>query len=554
MADPKDNFYEKMKALQKAYVSELQVKNRQIKEIYDELQRSEDNGVLLKDLHRIVHNIAGSGASLGFSSLSKTARTLDNYLRPIVQGGSPLSAGQLAHIGESIRVLDRAFENPVLREDLFKPVSVYAPRPDPAGNKEDRKRIFIVEDDVNLGRMMALQLGQFGYDMELFSTPEGVTEAVKEKVPAAIIMDIMFPGNERLGFETVEKIHHMVEMPLPVIFMSLSGDFSSRLQAVRMGGDAYFAKPVDIIEIVEALDTLTRRETPEPFRIFIIDDEPQLAAYYALILKQAGMLAQASSDPMEALQKLGEFNPDLIVMDVYMPECSGLELAAVIRQIKAFVSVPIVFLSVETNIQRQLDAMRLGGDDFLTKPIEPGRFTSLVMYRAQRARILRSHMTCDSLTGLLNHSTTKLRLDSEIARAGRQGNKTSFALIDIDNFKIVNDTFGHYAGDQVIKSLSRLLMQRLRKTDIIGRYGGEEFAVILPETDGAVAGGVMDEIRESFLKISHQKSDESFTVTLSCGISCFPDCSNATALINAADCALYEAKRGGRNRVVLAGQ
>ncbi|MBF0558870.1 MAG: diguanylate cyclase [Nitrospirae bacterium] len=552
MADLKDKFHEQMKALQKAYASELQVKHRQIKEIYSELQRSDCNVALLQDLHRIVHNIAGSGATLGFSALSKAAREFDTYLKPIIKSNSLPTAGQLAQIGASIQALGLSFENPGLREDIYKPVPM-AHR-ETVNNIENRKTVFLVEDDISLAEMMAVQLGQFGYDVELFDGQEGVTAAVQKKVPAALIMDIMFPGNDVLGFETVAKIHDMIEMPLPVIFVSASRDFTARLQAVRLGGDAYFVKPVDIIEIVEVLDSLTYRDTPEPYRILIVEDEPQLAEYYSIILKRDGMIAEVVTDPMLVMQTLGDFNPDLIVMDVYMPKCSGLELAAVIRQIKDFVSVPIVFLSVETNIQTQLDAMRLGGDDFLTKPIQPDRLTSLVISRAQRARILRSHMTCDSLTGLLNHSTTKLRLDSEIARARRQNSKISFGLIDIDNFKNINDTFGHYAGDQVIKSLSRLLMQRLRKTDIVGRYGGEEFAVILPETDGTVAVKVLDEIRESFLKIGHQKSDQSFTVTFSCGIACFPSFDNATELINAADGALYEAKKGGRNKLILTAQ
>jgi diguanylate cyclase (GGDEF)-like protein len=552
MADPKSDFYDQMKLLQKAYASELQGKNRQIKEIYDKLQNGKGDNESLIDLHRIIHNIAGSGATLGFSSLSKTARTLDTYLQPITRSGSLPTAEQLTYIGESIQVLARTFENPGLRKDIFR--HVHMPSEQIRSVEEDRRTVLLVEEDIRSAQNMAVQLGEFGYLVQVFDRPENIIEAVQKTVPAAIIMDAVFTGNDLSGVEAVAKIHQMVEILLPVIFISTCSSLPARLQAVRMGGDAYFVKPVDIIDIVEVLDTLTRRDMPEPYRILIVEDEPQLADYYAIILKQAGMLAEVVTDPMQLMKSLCDFNPDLIVMDVYMSGCNGLELASVIRQMKEFVSVPIVFLSVETSISRQLDAMRLGGDDFLTKPIEPDRLTSLVISRVQRARILRSFMTCDSLTGLLNHSATKLRLDTEIARARRQNNNISFGLIDIDNFKQVNDTFGHTAGDHVIKSLSRLLMQRLRKTDIVGRYGGEEFAVILPDTDGPVAVAVMDEIRESFLKINHQKSSECFTVTFSCGISCFPYCRDSSALINAADSALYKAKDMGRNRVVLADQ
>jgi diguanylate cyclase (GGDEF)-like protein len=220
--------------------------------------------------------------------------------------------------------------------------------------------------------------------------------------------------------------------------------------------------------------------------------------------------------------------------------------------LEAYVSVPIVFLSAETNVNRQLEAMGQGGDDFLTKPIRPEHLISSVRIRADRYRILRSLMVQDSLTGLLNHTRTKERLDIELARAERLGSPLCFAMIDIDHFKRVNDTYGHPMGDRVIRSLSRLLSQRLRKTDIVGRYGGEEFAVVLPDTTLDQAERVLDEVRESFSNISQPAEQGAFNCTFSCGIAAYPGHAGAIELNNAADKALYDAKHAGRNRVVTA--
>ncbi len=552
MPGSKDHLCEQMKVHQKAYAAEFQNKNSQIQAIFSKLSGSEEDKSLVRDLHGMIHKIAGSGASLGFSSLGRTARTLDIYLQSLIRDNALPTLEQRIKIGESIRELAQTFENPCLRETSFKPVDMHSRHTRKTG--ENSGVIFIVQNDNRLACNMAVQLDQFGYSVQVLDKPEGVMEAVQKTVPAAIIMDIIFDGNNCTGAETLAKIQKVMELPLHVIFTSTCNSLTARLQAVRAGGDAYFIKPVDIAEIVEVLDRLTGRDTPEPYRILIIEDEPELAHYYSLILSQAGMITEVVTDPMQIMGHLTEFSPDLIIMDLYMPGCNGLELASVIRQINAFVSIPIVFLSIETNIRRQMDAMRLGGDYFLTKPIEPGHLTSLVTSRVERARILRSHMTCDSMTGLLNHTTTKLRLDTEIARAKRQNASLAFALIDIDNFKKVNDTFGHAAGDQVIKSLTMLLKQHLRKTDISGRYGGEEFAVILPDTIGTSAVKVMDKIREAFSEINHQRKDVGFTVNLSCGISCSPPNNDSNTLINAADEALYEAKRNGRNRVELTGQ
>jgi diguanylate cyclase (GGDEF)-like protein len=135
-------------------------------------------------------------------------------------------------------------------------------------------------------------------------------------------------------------------------------------------------------------------------------------------------------------------------------------------------------------------------------------------------------------------------------RARRQGAALTLAMIDLDEFKGVNDAYGHSTGDRVLVALSRLLQQRLRKTDIIGRYGGEEFTVVLCDTGLEQSRLILDSIREMFSKIRHRANDNEFTVTFSCGLASFPPHADAIGLGNAADAALYQAKREGRNRIV----
>jgi diguanylate cyclase (GGDEF)-like protein len=252
------------------------------------------------------------------------------------------------------------------------------------------------------------------------------------------------------------------------------------------------------------------------------------------------------------MEPLEEFSPELILMDINMPGASGEEVAQVLRQQEIHVSVPIVFLSGETDKSRQLAAMGHGGDDFLVKPIQPEHLVSAVTSRIERYRALRNFMIRDSLTGLLNHTKIKEQLEIEIDRARRQQRPLSFAMIDLDHFKSVNDTYGHPTGDKVLKSLSRLLQQRLRKVDVIGRYGGEEFAVIFPDTSGPDAVRVLDGIRKDLVQIRQHGEKAEFSVTFSCGVASYPDFATPEAINNAADKALYRAKHDGRNRVVLA--
>lgn len=169
-----------------------------------------------------------------------------------------------------------------------------------------------------------------------------------------------------------------------------------------------------------------------------------------------------------------------------------------------------------------------------------------------RARDLRQVMETDSLTGLLSHAHIKNRLMSEQTRVQRTASPLAFALVDLDHFKQVNDRQGHLAGDQVIRSLARLLSSRLRRTDIVGRYGGEEFAIVLPDTGPTEAAAVLDDIRALFKRISHQGNEGEFHVTLSCGLAMFDPEHPGDGQVLTADKALYRAKALGRNRVETA--
>jgi len=413
----------------------------------------------------------------------------------------------------------------------------------------DSKLVFMLEYDRYLSGQLREQISNYGYEVRAFFSPEEMIADLDKARPMALIMDVQSPENGD-GFKHAEKVRAKVGKRTPLIFISDEDNLKLRIESVRVGGRAFYSRPVDINALIEKLDVLTEVSFPEPYRILIVDDQASIAKYHESILKEFGMMTKVVTDPFKVIEAANDFTPDLILMDIYMPGCTGVEIANVLRQKEEFVSIPIVYLSSESDVGRQLYAMSIGGDDFLTKPIKPDHLISSVGSRAERYRTLRSFMERDSMTGLLNHTNITERLSAEVARAGRHDEIFAFAMLDIDKFKQVNDKYGHPVGDRVIKSLARLLRQRLRNTDIIGRYGGEEFSVILLNTEGASAAKVMNEIRQAFSQIVHQHGDETFYVTFSCGITTYPECQDANRLIFEADMALYEAKKAGRNCVV----
>jgi len=237
------------------------------------------------------------------------------------------------------------------------------------------------------------------------------------------------------------------------------------------------------------------------------------------------------------------------------PRCADLGPVGIV----AFFDVPIVYLSSERDIDKQIGAIAAGADDFLVKPVVPDRLISSVSARAQRLRLLRGLVTQDPMTQLLNHGAFKERLKIELSRAQRTKTSLVVGVLDIDFFKRVNDTYGHPAGDAVIKSLARLLKQRLRQDDVVARYGGEEFGILLVQAGDAEASIITNRIRE---RIAHNRfalpslsvggEMVQVPVTVSIGVARFSPSDNLQTLLERADRALYEAKNNGRNQVRVA--
>jgi diguanylate cyclase (GGDEF)-like protein len=538
----------KLSVLRDAYAEQLPAKIEEIESYRQKcISGNNDAGEAIIVLHRLLHSLAGSGATFGFPELGQQARNIEQMLKMWMNNEVEPDDEELDNLSALLNQLSELAVSPQTEEST----SAAVPGASLRTIDEARSLIYILEDDVEMAENLAIQLKHFGYQVKTYVNSKELLGALDRKLPVAVISDIMLPEGELAGIEAMRKYRKEHPTNLPVIFMSTCDDFKIRLEAVRAGGEAYFTKPVNVDRLIDRLDGLASHDSPEPYRILIVDDDPTLAAYYEIVLRQAGMDASVTTQPEKIFELMASCDPELILMDVYMPDCSGMDLVKLIRQQDAYVSVPIVYLSAEGDYAKQLTAMSMGGDDFLTKPIEDKNLVSSVAIRVRRARQLSDLMSQDSLTGLLKHTKIKAQLANELSRAARQNSKMVFAMIDIDHFKRVNDAYGHMAGDRVIKSLARLLQQRFRKSDSIGRYGGEEFAVVMPESNTQDATNIINEIRESFSNIQFFHEGKEFTVTLSAGLSGYPMHDDAEKINQAADEALYKAKENGRNCVVI---
>jgi len=539
-------FQEKLKQLQTSFIAGLPQRLSDIKEAWREVEATNDKASL-ELLHRLVHTITGSAGTFSLVSLSTLSRALELFVKDLLETSRHIGEEEKSQIISMLASIESEISIASTTTELESINSRQAQR---TLESHEQNKVLIVEDDEEINQFISMQLSHFGYDVQTVTQLQDVNAAVEADQPDLIIFDINFPEGSLAGIEKVKEIQVYLRDDVPVIFISSRQDIQARLSAVRAKGQAYFSKPLNISALLEKVNELTEHDAHEPYHILMIDDDPSIIDLATYILKQAGMDAQGITNPLETLEKISETKPDLILVDLHMPECTGIELAKVIRQHTNLANIPIIFLSAETDSMVQLETALQGGDEFLSKPIKIDELSAFIEVRAKRARELSALMIKDGLTGLYNHTYSKELIDREMERVLRSGSPLSIAMLDVDFFKKVNDTHGHMVGDQVLRSLASYLTKRLRKTDYIGRYGGEEFVVIMPETPIEDAEKVMAGILHSFAYVEHHAPDEDFTVTFSAGVVSSALSNSATELMKTADELLYKAKANGRNQIV----
>jgi diguanylate cyclase (GGDEF)-like protein len=413
--------------------------------------------------------------------------------------------------------------------------------------------VYLVSPNQAFAGYVAQQINHFGYSLHHVRSPKNLANIFTDQHAIAILIEIPSEDDLKSDWKILDVIRQLPASARPLIFIAEQDDQAVRLMAIKMGGTAFFTKPINIVSLIDRLDSLHRIiSSPPASRVLIIEDQLTIASYYQMILKSSGMDAQIADRSGNILESVMDFHPDLILIDTFIRDINASDLARVIRQIDEFVSVPIIFLSGEDDLAKRIEVLDLGADDFLIKPIKAAELRAVVRSRLERSKILRSFMVRDSLTSLLNHTSFRNILVQEVNRSKRQFLPLSLAMLDIDHFKLVNDTYGHSIGDGVIKGLSRLLQQRLRGIDVIGRYGGDEFVVLMVGCKDEQSYPIMNEIRQHFSGIEFRPANiKPFTLTFSGGISAFPKFQTAETLIEAADQALYLAKANGRNQIKI---
>jgi two-component system cell cycle response regulator len=307
------------------------------------------------------------------------------------------------------------------------------------------------------------------------------------------------------------------------------------------------------------------REYKSP-TILVADDEPINRTLIQRRLEKAGYYVLAAENGREAVEGALRSLPDLIILDVMMPLMDGLEACRLIKENEATRDIPIIFLSARDETDVKVSGLSLGANDYISKPFKAEELLARVevAMRMKRERdrlrlsaqeaiataeVAQERAMTDQLTGLLNRYGLQRVLAHEYAEARRYARPLSCLMTDLDNFKLINDTFGHVAGDAALKQVASILTEVVRGSDMVSRYGGDEFLVLLPETDLEGADALAEKVRAAAASQSFGDGEPHFQLTLSIGAATLSETESGNDMIVRADLALYDAKEHGRNRV-----
>jgi diguanylate cyclase (GGDEF)-like protein len=297
--------------------------------------------------------------------------------------------------------------------------------------------------------------------------------------------------------------------------------------------------------------------------ILVVDDNPDNLEIISTRLEFGGYRVARAERGEEAVEKVEEVRPDLVLLDIMMPDMDGYEVARRLRDKEELAYIPIIFVTARDSTEDKVTGLDAGADDYLTKPINFPELEARVrsMLRIKRLqdelekknRKLEQLSISDGLTGLYNHRHLYELLDEEFERSKRTGEPVSVVMFDLDRFKDVNDTYGHQAGDRVLEKLADILRETAREIDRLGRYGGEEFLAILPDSDPDAGLTFADRVRETVEELEFDiDANGPLDMTISAGVATHPhdEPGEPHRLVHYADQALYSAKNSGRNRVV----
>ncbi|MGO4893501.1 diguanylate cyclase [Flavobacterium sp. W21_SRS_FM6] len=504
-----------------------------------------------------VHSLKGSSAALNYIKLSELLGQIEQHVANCETHELDLSVMTplIDLLIKKLMALSEQVPNPLLTVHQAitassSPVSLTEINDETVNTNLKSHReisIAIVDEDNAVGSFLTKLLSTFGFVITHYSSVQQLKKGLESTSYRLVLLDLATPETDNTEVFNLAKT--LTQYDTDVFILSSHDSFDARLFSVRAEVNDFLLKPVNITSLVSKIRKNFKIDLIRPYKILLLDDQAAVGVFYKTLLESQGIDVLVLTQANQIMTSLESFHPDIFLLDMHMPEINGFEVAKLIRQQAKYDYVPVIFLTADNDIMSKIAALEAGADDVIPKDTSPELILRQLDSRIQRSQQIRFAASRDSLTGVLNHGQIMEAASHAMRMASRHIKPIVVVMIDLDNFKKVNDTYGHIGGDKVLVSLGQLIQQSIRETDYVGRYGGEEFLVVFSDADSATIERKMNNILTAFQAINFTVNEFDFTCSFSAGLASSENYDKLSELIGAADAALYQAKGAGKKQI-----
>ncbi|WP_017318524.1 response regulator [Mastigocladopsis repens] len=456
---------------------------------------------LLFKAHAEAHKLAGSLGLFGFGYGSHLAQQIEELL----EAEEPLVQQQKLHLSELVVALRRELQ-----------LAMTNPTPEPS-SADERPFLLVVSQDNSLAEELVRSAANGGMCSQIASNPVLAREQLVNNRPDAVVLDLCRHTTEE-GLKLLAELNCSTP-PVPVLVLTNQDSLLDRVQIARLGGQGCLQKPVASDLVLETVANLLQRARKATAKVMVVDDDPLILSAVSSLLQPWGLKVSTLENPLNFWDSLEATAPDLLVLDVEMPQMNGIDLCQVVRNDPRHCGLPVLFLTAHTDADTMRRVFAAGADDYVSKPIVGPELVTRILNRLDRTRMLRSLSEIDALTGVTNRRQSTQELNQLMSLAHRHNQSLCFAVLKIDHLQQINQQYGHAVGDEVLSRFGRLLRRNFQ-SEILCRWGGAEFIVAMYGMTQKEGKQWVEEILERISKEKFLAPDgKQFQVVLSSGFS-----------------------------------
>ena len=402
-------------------------------------------------------------------------------------------------------------------------------------------------------------LAEQGHDLNTFDGADELKELLVALPPHLVVVDAAFENAlDEIG-ALVKRARAEVSERIWFVALANDAELPRRLRAVRAGCDAFIALPAKPEDVIARIGELIETERSNPYRIMIVEDDRSQTLFAESILRKAGMETLAITEGLSALDELDRFRPELILMDLYMPDVDGMELTALIREREAFISTPIVFLSGEHDADKHFEALNAGGDDFLSKPIRPKHLISAVTNRVRRARQMSSRQQAAPIVppapaadGTVAREALLQRLAECLAMEDARTRAGGLVAFELEDAPILRVRLGETRAERLLSEIASFIAGHAGAHDMVARDGDAGFLLLNSDREGAQLGAYAASIRDRLSRETFAAAEGAAQLLLDAGVAAFQgSVGDALAMLEAAKAAVAKSRSVGKHGVFL---